>query len=268
MTTPVLTEAEARAELVAKALSFDGLYDGHGYDCTNRFSTDLGRAREAWCDDFYTDVNRLCDLALPSCQPGEVTGSSYVPDFWLYAQRHDATVNSWDGKPGDAIIFHWSGGNPDGDHIERIVERPSANVLRTIGGNSGPSNVNGYKGVGGVHQHDWEDPPGSGSPVMLGAINLAKIMKFSTPIHVNPHPTPHPDDPRPLSLKTPPLHGPDVLELQRKINHVLHDGKTGIAEDGQFGPATRAELIKTQHQFQDPFGVAALYTRHYLGIKK
>lgn len=249
-----------RDAVVHEALSFNGDYNGHGYDCSNRFSTDMGRAKEAWCLDFVDDVCRLAGAPLH-------INTAYVPTLWEYAGEHNARKHSWDALPGDPVIFHWPGGNPDGDHVEMTVHW-SNGVLRTIGGNSGPSNVDGYKGVGGVHLHDWSDPVGAQAP-FLGAIDLALVTNLSKEFH-HPVRPPVTHGYRPLELKSPELHGADVRELQKALNHYLAKvrgkGGVGIATDGVFGTATDACLRSVQHDFQDPFGVAAAHTRKALGL--
>lgn len=245
-----------REDVVKQAAEFNGLYNGDGYDCSNRFSTDMGRTREAWCVDFVDDVCRLVGAPLH-------IDTASVATLWGYAGDHDARKHSWNAQPGDLMIFHWPGGNPDGDHVEMVVYWHNG-VARTIGGNSHGSNVDGFKGTGGVHLHDWSDPEGKGPTDMLGAIDLAKICDLSKT--KKPAPPPASESPRRLQLKSPYLKGADVKELQHKLNKHLAHGEPEIIIDGVFGPTTEKALRAYQHSVQDPFGVAAAHTRHDLGI--
>lgn len=242
-----------RDAVVHEALGFDGLYNGDGYDCANRFSDDMGRTKEAWCLDFVDDVARLAGAPL-------FLDSASVPDLWAYAASHSATRRSWEAQPGDPIIYCWPGGNPDGDHVELTVYWKN-DVLRTIGGNSSPSNVNGYQGIGGVHQHDWDVPAGKGLSVIKGSLDLAKLCDLTKA--VTPPAKPKPTGPRPLELKSPMLRGADVKALQEALQ--AH-GHPHLAADGVFGINTRLALATYQHTVQDDFGVAAAHTRHDLGL--
>lgn len=260
------TAEAARDYVVKTALSFDGVDDGHGYDCANPFSADLGHPQEAWCADFYTDVCRRAGVTLPVMQDGCHTGFAGVEAGVTYAQHHDAFNHSWLGKPGDGCCFHWPGGVAGGDHIEMVV-RWEAGYLYTIGGNSGPSNVNGHGGIGGVHQHKWICPEGQGNSQIMGVIDLAKIVDL-TKTHpvIGPKPAPV-KHPRTLMLKSPHMHGGDVKDLQEALNKALHPhGQSGIATDGVFGTATAKAVKMVQLEHYDPLGVVGVHTRKLLEL--
>lgn len=250
-----------RADIVDEAASFDGYHDNAGYDTANEFSANLGLPSEASCADFYTDIYRRKNLSFPSMQAGHETGFSFVPSGWAAAKDRDATRVSWESQPGDGVVFHWPGGNPDGDHIECQVFW-HAGVLRTIGMNSGPSNVDKYKGRGGVHYHDWICPEGKGSDLVVGTIDAAKLVHFGGKGKVVP-PKPVPAGPRRLLLKSPNMHGADVTTLQKALNALeVHN----VTVDGVFGPATHAAVLRAQARFQDPTGVVGHITRTFLKI--
>ena len=129
-----------RDQIVRTALGFNGTCNGKGYDGPNPFSADLSRPAEAWCGDYVTDIYKRAQIPLPSMQPGCRTGFAYCPNAVEYGRKHGATRWSWQAGPGDIVLFDWNG---DGvaDHTE-IVTGYQGGVLFTIGGNSGPSNVN------------------------------------------------------------------------------------------------------------------------------
>jgi hypothetical protein len=168
-----------RDQIVRTAMSFNGRCDGQGYNGANPFSHDLNRPVEAWCGDFVTDIFKHAHVPLPSMQDGFRTGFAYCPAAVHYGRAQHATRNSWQAQPGDIVLFEFDG---DGisDHTE-IVTAYDGGKLFTIGGNSGPSNVDGYHGQGGVHRHRWHAPAGQGNNQILTVINTAKVVRFGGP---------------------------------------------------------------------------------------
>lgn len=247
-----------RANVVSRALSNNGVDDGHGYNCANPFSADLGRPQEAWCGDFATDMYYRSGLKLPVMQQGCAQGFAYVPAAWDFAYARSARRSSWSAQPGDFTIFDWNG-DGTADHVE-LVEKWSGGVLWTVGGNSGPSNVDGFRGVGGVHRHVWSAPSGGGNAYILGAIDASRIVTFATA----PAPTPAPTHPL-LMLKTPNMRGYDIPQVQGALNH--HGQSPALVTDGEYGPKTRDAVYAFQgraHLYRD--GVVGTNTRHALGL--
>lgn len=258
----VLTATEARAHIVKTAVDFNGDYNGDGYDCSNRFSADLGHPREAWCADFVSDVDRLAGYPLPVMQDGCHTGFAGVEVGYEYGVHHGARINSWESEPGDIVCFNWNSG---GWHTERVVWWKDG-VLRTIGGNSGASNVDGFKGTGGVHLHDWAVPHGEGMGEIKGVLNLGKLVDLGAlhaPVPAKPKPAEHP---RTLMLKSPHMHGDDVKELQRALNKLDVSGGPELKVDGVFGPEVHKAVKLAQRKYEDPLGVVAVHTRKFLKI--
>src|ERR1700753_323378 len=134
----------SRDDIVRIALSFNGTDNGQGYNCQNIFSADLGRPTEAWCGDFVTDIYKRAQIPLPAMQPFCRTGFAYCPDAVLFGREHNATRDSSQAEPGDIVLFNF---NHDqvADHTE-IVTAYQNGELFTIGGNSGPSNVDDHVG--------------------------------------------------------------------------------------------------------------------------
>jgi len=251
-----------RDQIVSTALGFNGTGNGQGYDGPNPFSADLGRPAEAWCGDFVTDIYKRAQIPLPSMQPGCRTGFAYCPDAVSYGQAHGATRCSWEAEPGDITLFDWNG---DGvaDHTE-IVTGYQGGVLFTIGGNSGPSNVDRFRGDGGVHRHSWEAPAGQGNNLVLVVIDTSKIVQFGGPAYpTNPGP-PLPAGPRLLMLKSPMMTGADVQGVQQALDQ---RGHAGLATDGVYGPLTRdAVLSWQQREHIDVDGIVGPQTRSSLSL--
>jgi len=230
----------SRADIVNLALSFDGYLDGAGYDVANQFSADLSRPAEAYCADFVADVYKRAGLPLPSMSPNTRTGYAYCPDALAAARSKGAIIPSWAIQPADVGLMDWNG---DGiaDHTVLWVDR-TGDTNRSIDGNSGASNVNGHRGEGGVHQHDWNAPTGAGNPLILAAIDMSKFVTFGgAAVHKAPGqpPAPAASGRRILMLKSPVMTGPVVREVQNALRHFLGPVVNG---DGVYGPSTVAAL--------------------------
>lgn len=226
-----------RDAVVARAMSANGYLNGAGYDCANRYSAELHLPAEAWCGDFVTGVFLEAGLPLPPMQPGHRQGFSYCPSAVNFGRARGAVVASWQAEPADIALFQWDS-NPDHSHTE-IVEAWANGVLHTIGGNSGPSNVDNYRGDGGVHRHIWTAPAGRGNPQVVAVLNSSRLVTFSAA------PTPAPPFPgRLLVLKSPNLSGNDVRTWQGQMAH----RGWSIAIDGIYGPVSRDTCLKFQQE--------------------
>ncbi len=251
-----------RDDIVRIALGFNGTCNGQGYNCRNVFSADLGRPTEAWCGDFVTDVYKRAQIPLPSMQPGCRTGFAYCPDAVDYGQAHGVVRNSWEAEPGDIVLFDWDGDNV-ADHTE-IATAYAGGTLFTIGGNSGPSNVDGFTGDGGVHRHRWPAPAGQGNNAVLAVIDTAKVVHFGGPAHPTKTPKPAPTTPRLLMLKTPMMTGADVLAVQRALNQRAN---AGLDADSTYGPSTRDAVMNWQRRAHiEVDGIVGPQTMASLGL--
>jgi Putative peptidoglycan binding domain len=251
-----------RPEIVRTALSFNGTCNGEGYDGPNPFSANLGRPAEAWCGDFVTDVYKRAQIPLPSMQPGCRTGFAYCPDAVDYGRARGATRNSWEADHGDIALFDWNG---DGvaDHTE-IVAGYRDGALFTIGGNSGPSNLDSFTGGGGVHRHRWPAPAGTGNSDVLVVLDTAKVVAFGGPAHPTRPGNPPPTEPRLLMLKSPMMHGADVRAVQDALNQ---RGNAGLAADGIYDPSTRNAVLSWQRrEHLEVDGIVGPQTRSSLGL--
>lgn len=173
-----------REDIVSGALPDNGLYNGVGYPGpSNKFDKWLGRPNEYSCDDGVTYWFANQGLPLPLMQTymeGKQTGSAYVPSFLAYARAHGAVITLQEAKPADVIIFVDSGGKVF--HIE-LVTSNDGSTLYSIGADSGPSNVDGFTGEGGVHRHHIATNSGG-----VLAVDTSKFVKFGAdpvPVKVN-----------------------------------------------------------------------------------
>ena len=160
------------------------------------------------------------------------------------------------------MLFDWNG---DGvaDHTE-IATGYQGDMLFTIGGNSGPSNVDGFVGEGGVHRHSWEAPAGQGSDLVLAVIDASKVVVFGGPAHPTSPGQAPPAEPRLLMLKSPMMTGADVLAVQQALNQ---RDNAGLATDGIYGPSTRDAVISWQrHEQIEVDGIAGPQVRSSLGL--
>ena len=200
-----------RSDIVNEATRHVGYHEGAGN--ANVFSHYLGLPNEAWCGDFVTAVYKMSALPLPSMQHGLVTGFAYVPDAFAFAGAHNAKTNSWQASPGDIVCFDWTKtGRCDTSQTHTgIVQRWENGTLHTIEGNTGSPE--------GVYAKSWSAPSGTGNVLIAGVIDAGKLVTFGTPSGPPP-PLPQGGVPpfvRGLMLKSPHMHGDDVLMWQRQM---------------------------------------------------
>jgi hypothetical protein len=251
-----------RPEVVRTALGYDGTCDGQGYDGPNPFSADLGRNPEAWCGDFVTDVYKRAQIPLPPMQPGCRTGFAYCPEAAGYGLAHGATRSSWQAGHGDIVLFDWNG-DGSADHTE-VATGYRGGALFTIGGNSGPSNIDKFTGEGGVHRHRWPAPAGAGNSQVLFVVDASKLVAFGGQAHPTNPGKPPATEPRQLMLKSPIMTGADVRDVQLALNR---RGNAGLAADGTYGPSTRdAVILWQQRQGIEVDGIVGPQTRASLGL--
>jgi hypothetical protein len=194
-------------------------------------------------------------------QPGCRTGFAYCPDAVDYGRAHAATCNSWQAEPGDIVLFDWNG-DGTADHTE-LATGYRGGTLFTIGGNSGPSNVDGFVGDGGVHRHSWPAPAVQGNSEVLVVVDASKVVHFGGPAHPT-RPGKQPAGPRLLMLKSPMMQGADVRVIQQTLNQ---GDNTGLAVDGVYGPATRDAVLGWQRRAGIAVdGIVGPQTRSSLGL--
>lgn len=254
-----------RADVVAKALSYDGYHNGVGYPGPqNEFSADLNRPSEFWCGDFVTDIFKRLGIALPSMQDSCRTGYAYCPSGEDACKSKKAFKSSWEAQPGDFVFFNIPGADHWPSHTG-IVEKWENGVLWTIEGDSNASNVDNYRGNGGVHRHKWSAPKGVGNSIINGIGDADAFVDFKkepNPWKPGKAPRKHP---RTIMLKSPLMHGKDVKRLQKALDKRGHKLKV----DGAYGPNTK-DAVKTFQKNHNLHvdGIFGLKTRRKLyGIK-
>lgn len=228
-----------RAQLANHALADNGLYDGVGYPGPgNKFDEYLGRPNEYSCGDGVTYWFDTAGVPLPLMQqgmPGKLTGFAYCPSAVNYGRAHGIVIPSWQAQVGDIVLFDWNG-DGKADHTELVTAHDTAHgVLYTIGADSGPSNVDGYHGQGGVHRHSWLAPAGQGNNEILAVLDAGRLVNFTVPVPADAvlpawyH--------RVLSVQSPLLYGDDVRAVQRKVGAVV---------DGWYGNGTKTDVERFQ----------------------
>lgn len=264
-------ELTARLAIVRFNLSFNGWGDGSGYPgkCPNPACAYLGRPCEYSCADGYTFACKHSGFPLPSFYAGVSTGFAYVPWGMDFAKRHNALRPSWEAEPADAVFINTGSGAQPG-HVEMVTGR-SGSLLYTFGWDSGPSNVDHFRGSGGCHRHVWSDPVGEGNPMIMATMDLSKVAQLGH----DPIPTPRPAPPHPnpgyplLMLKSPwmgsPKGWPVITSVQIRLNDLIG---AKLHEDGVYGEATdNAVRNFQQSKGLRVDGVVGPATYHALGLR-
>jgi hypothetical protein len=226
----VKTEAEARQHIMDVALKWNGWGNGAGYPGKSgnpacRFMG-LGTTFSCACG-----VSMNCShggFPLKSMQVGYRTGYTYCPAGYAAAKdSYHAIIDSWKCQVGDILFIHDPNVSEKPNHTEQVYKVTGAGASRrlySIGWDSGPSNVDGYKGQGGVHLHYWDVPDGKGNDLIYGAADLAKLVVggFSQ-FDVKPKPALH--GPRPLTKTE---TGQVVAFTNKLPGHHLTAGNGGL----------------------------------------
>lgn len=112
-------------------------YLGYG---GSKFWSDYGLPRGShWCCAFVWDIFRIADAGR-LFYGGQKT--AYVPTFTVWAQHNLRHVTMKEAKPGDIVVFTWSGNGfnkerGSRDHIGFIRAKGTQNVCYTLEGNTG-----------------------------------------------------------------------------------------------------------------------------------
>lgn len=196
------------ADIAVRALTHNGYHDGAGYLTPSPWNAYTGGVAD--CALFACAMARDAGYRLPKWGTearfnGTGEGFQYVPTGWVNARKvPGATVSSWQAPVGAFALFNWLGdAQPIGNnsHIE-VVTGYVNGVLYTVGQDSGPSNVDGFKGRGGVHRHAWSAPVGVGNPLIQGIVLPDRIAAaYAPPAPVTP-PAPRPAATGPLDVPT------------------------------------------------------------------
>ena len=186
---PKLTHGQ-RLEIPKWSLAHNGWGDGSGYPgkSPNPACRYVGHATEYSCADGVTATFGKAGFPLVPMQPGMAEGYAYCPDALAYGRRHKAVIDSWTAKVGDIILVDTGGGAQPGhtEVIYHVAGNGSDRKIFTVGWDSGPSNVDSYRGQGGVHRHVWSDPVGQGNPAIMAVLDADKVIdwaKVNQPAH-------------------------------------------------------------------------------------
>jgi peptidoglycan hydrolase-like protein with peptidoglycan-binding domain len=187
----------------------------------NLFSGGLGRAAEAWCQDFVQFVSASAGYKQPYA-----TASVVAIGHW--AQANHIWIDSRNATPGCQICFDWLKG--DGKEPANWQQTHTGLYIgngQTIEGNTGSP-----EGV-------WLKSRTLGAPEIWGAINWPKYWAdhpepFAIAVSRFPsYPTIQPNSPE-----------KDVVEaLQRSLNIVLG---SRLEVDGGFGSDTKNACVRFQ----------------------
>lgn len=191
----------------------------------------------AWCDSFAQEgaVEAGGFRWQPSCQCG-VKGDAYTP--WTVKHAQELGIwqpASWTPYPGAQILFSWNR-NGVADHIGTVIQANADGTITCIEGNC----------------HDQVMYTRRDRTYVLGFVALPIDSAAPAPAPgPAPAPAPAPAQPgwpgRYLHIG---LKGGDVQTLQHGLNNPGKVGGSGyhLAEDGDFGPATKNAVQDYQHR--------------------
>jgi hypothetical protein len=124
--------------LLKKAGSMVGLHERRDRDKIKKITGKSGidPATTPWCAAFA--MNLIKDFGLDDLKG--LSNRNYCPtiESWARGKGKYGTPGKYRPKPGDAILFDWSGGKGTPDHIG-IVEKVANGKVYTIEGNSSDS---------------------------------------------------------------------------------------------------------------------------------
>jgi len=179
---PKLTVAQ-RHEIPKWSLSYNGWGNGSGYPGKrgNPAGKYCGLGDTYSCAMGNTTTYGKAGFPMVSMQPGMREGYAYCPDAYAWGRKHRAIINSWDAHVGDLILVNTGGGAQPGhtECIYHVEDRGTHVELFTIGWDSGPSNVDGFRGQGGVHKHVWNSVIGKGNPSIMAVLDADKCVDWS-----------------------------------------------------------------------------------------
>lgn len=179
---PKLTAGQRR-QIAEFALKWNGWGDGSGYPGkkNNPACKYVGHALEYSCADGVTFVHGKTGFPLISMQPGMSEGYAYCPDGLAKGKQVKAVIPSWTVRAADVLLIDTGDGAQPG-HTETVtsVEDHGNEVwIYSLGFDSGPSNVDHFKGQGGCHRHVWISVKGKGCEEILAALDADKITDWA-----------------------------------------------------------------------------------------
>lgn len=176
---------------------------------------------EDWCADFVADCAELAGQASAVPRHGR---ADYIDQYILNAGGYKVSTSN--AKPGDIAFYDFNGNNSP-EHVE-IVYSVSGSTVRTIGGNTGNSNL---------YAATVCSPRTPGS--LLYVIHPNYTGGGTQPIgNDNPYPEPT----RNISLQSPYCTGDDVKWIQWSLVKLGYN----CSIDGIYGNDTKNQVINFQ----------------------
>lgn len=186
-----------------EAESHIGFREGPNND--NKFGRHFGLNNVPWCDLFVAYCCEKSGHPLPSMQPGMPTGAAAVAYSIAYAKSHGLWVPSWEAEPGFQICYGWDGPNsiPAHQHTGLVVSSGAkGSTGHTVEGNRGDA----------VGRFTFT----VGESVVLGCIDLNRLLNGRPKVTVKPKPTVKPE-PQPRPVEHPTHTGPLTKHQRRRI---------------------------------------------------
>lgn len=185
--------ATERHKIPAWSLSYNGWGDGSGYPGkpNNPANKYVGHGLEFSCADGVTATFGKAGFPLISMQAGMSEGYAYCYDAYVEGKRLKAIIPSWDAQVGDILLIHTGSAGAQPGHTECVYAITGTNATRrvwSIGWDSGPSNVDGFTGQGGVHKHIWSAPKGRGNAAIMAVLDADKVIDWRKVMSGAPRP--------------------------------------------------------------------------------
>lgn len=232
------------------------------------FGAHTGYQFQPWCGSFT-------DTGFDEIGMGSEPSSVYTPSGAAGYQRAGAWISRGGPvQPGDVVYFDWQGGTSARgvDHVGIVEAVLPDGRIQTIEGNTSATDRGSQSNGGGVYRrqrprgviagfgrphYDLAPVPPPQTPPAAPAVDWAAVRRMAAAgLHDSMAVQPNLDGSTPPSLR--------VVVLQRALNLV---SGAGLEEDGVYGPATIAAVLRFQQFFNitgDFPGAAHEHTRFFL----
>ena len=131
-------------KIIQKAKTYKGKSGGFVWD----YWSGLPRGA-SWCVGFVLYILYKCGLKKEIYNPSKTSNPFWLPTIEEWLHKHATHVKMADARPGDIVIFTWTGGGNNArkigkcsrDHIGFIREKGSSSACYTIEGNTSGGKV-------------------------------------------------------------------------------------------------------------------------------
>jgi hypothetical protein len=207
-----------------------------------------GAQNQPWCGSFVDWVLRQAGVR------GEPSSVWTPSGLQGHRQRGTAIDRNGPVQPGDVVFFDWQGSTNSAavDHVGFVTGVRRDGQVETIEGNTSPTSQGSQSNGGGVYRRvrprsviagfgrpRYDNTPAPAPQPPTNPAEAAAFRRYAAAINIR-------DLTKAGTLKQG-QRGAGVLALQRSLN--LAAGK-GIAEDGDFGPATASAVRDLQRLFK------------------